>query len=671
MSQREPRLHRSTLASLFVLGLALPVCGPTSWAQEEEPADIEKVLLVEPTELTLEVGDTATVTATVTDTEGNPLEVDVVFWSRARRSLSINREGQVTALKPGEFELVARTARGQGSRVTVEIPVSVSYPPLDRIEFAGLPETLYVGTASQVEARVIDASGAHRDDLNVRVECSHPDVADLDVFGQLSGREPGQARLVAEAEGLRAEALVSVSANPVAELRIESPVTHACTGDVLRFRATGLDAAGAAQDGVPITYTFYARPDDDLGQAASGRIEQDGRFVAETPGLYTIVASSGQSSASATVRIDARDVEVEVVEVGRGNVHDSHTSDLWVWEGVDGRDYCVTGTWGANGDAHFWDVTDPAAMERIATVTVDARTVNDVKVSEDGTLCILSREGASSRKNGIVIIDVTNPREPEILAEYTENLTGGVHNLFIADGYVYALSAARRYDIIDISNPREPKTVSSFELETPGHSIHDVWVEDGIAYSSNWGDGVVMVDVGGGGMGGSPENPVEMGRYAYPSGWNHAAFPYHDEETGRFYIVAGDEAFPFGLNVEGTPTYARGWIHFIDFTDPQNPQEVARYEVPEAGTHNLWIEDDRMYVAYYNGGVRVVDISGELMGDLYRQGREMAHFLTNDPEGFIPNAPMVWGPQPYKGNLFFSDWNSGLWSARVVDEEAP
>ena len=35
----------------------------------------------------------------------------------------------------------------------------------------------------------------------------------------------------------------------------------------------------------------------------------------------------------------------------------------------------------------------------------------------------------------------------------------------------------------------------------------------------------------------------------------------------------------------------------------------ARYEVPEAGTHNLWAENDVLYIAYYNGGLRVVDAS--------------------------------------------------------------
>ncbi len=94
---------------------------------------------------------------------------------------------------------------------------------------------------------------------------------------------------------------------------------------------------------------------------------------------------------------------------------------------------------------------------------------------------------------------------------------------------------------------------------------------------------------------------------------------------------------------------------------------MARYRVPEAGSHNYWVDDeeDLLYVAYYNGGLRVVDISGDLMGNLYEQGREVARFFPDDPDGKIPNAPMAWGPQPHKGHLFFSDWNSGLWVVKL------
>jgi hypothetical protein len=56
------------------------------------------------------------------------------------------------------------------------------------------------------------------------------------------------------------------------------------------------------------------------------------------------------------------------------------------------------------------------------------------------------------------------------------------------------------------------------------------------------------------------------------------------------------------------------------------------------------------------------------MGDLGRQGREIGKYYSYDPEGFIPNAPFVWGPQPYKGHVFFSDFNSGLYIVRITDD---
>ena len=69
-------------------------------------------------------------------------------------------------------------------------------------------------------------------------------------------------------------------------------------------------------------------------------------------------------------------------------------------------------------------------------------------------------------------------------------------------------------------------------------------------------------------------------------------------------------------------------------------------------------------------GLRVVDISGELLGDLYRQGREIAKFYSDDPQGYVPNSPFVWGPQPHKGVIFFSDFHSGLWAVRLVANES-
>ncbi len=57
------------------------------------------------------------------------------------------------------------------------------------------------------------------------------------------------------------------------------------------------------------------------------------------------------------------------------------------------------------------------------------------------------------------------------------------------------------------------------------------------------------------------------------------------------------------------------------------------------------------------------------MGDLYKQGREIGWFLPMHRDASIPNAPMVWGPQPHKGTIFFTDMNSGLWAVRIVEKK--
>jgi hypothetical protein len=91
--------------------------------------------------------------------------------------------------------------------------------------------------------------------------------------------------------------------------------------------------------------------------------------------------------------------------------------------------------------------------------------------------------------------------------------------------------------------------------------------------------------------------------------------------------------------------------------------------VPEAGSHNLWIFGDMLLAGNYQGGLRVVDISGELLGDIYKQGREIAVFQSAHKDGKIANAPMVWGAQPYKDYIFFADMNSGLWCIKLEDED--
>lgn len=650
------------LAFVFVLSLAV------SYLQAQDLS-----LKVSSENVSMEIGQTVQLGAAVVDAGGKKIaDRDYIFFSRDPRALSvIDSTGMATAIRHGEYDVIVISPGNPQLRSNIK--VSIAPAAIAKIAIADLPEHVYAGVNVPLKITVTDKAGFERPEKVVKLTSSDESKVGIAPFDKLIVKEKGKATITASVDGVVQKLEVNVMENPIDKILLKSDKVEGKSGDVFTLTAVAVDKHGNEVIDAPINYSFTGESFD-VSAAPSGLITKEGKFVADEPGLYVLNATCGPAASSITVQANNRNITRKIDLVGQGSVNNKHTSDLWIWEGVDGKDYAVTGTWGADGTAYFWDVTDPAGIELIDSVRVDARTVNDVKVSEDGKVAVISREGASNRKNGLVIIDVSNPRDVKIISEFSENLTGGVHNVFIYKNHVYALSAGRKYYSINIEDPAHPRIVGEFELDTPNHSIHDVWIHDGIAYSSNWSDGVQLVDVGNGIAGGTPANPVQFASYAYPSGSNHAAFPYKDEKTGKFYVILGDEEFPYGLDPDGRkPGRAAGFLHVIDFTDLKNPKEVAWFQVPFAGSHNFWIEDDILYAAFYNGGVRVVDLSGELLGDLNRQGREIAWIVPEDPDGYVPNAPFTWGAQPHKGHIFYSDWNSGLWSAKlqpVVPENA-
>jgi hypothetical protein len=641
-------------------------------------------LEAEPASMTLVRGESSPLQIRALDTEGR--ELDVILRVTGPRSAVRVADGEVTALAVGDHVVTAVVVLppdAQRDPPSLRIPVRVEWPAVEAVEVMADPGRLYAGTALKHRALARLGDESLRPDSRFQWSSSDPEVASVDDYGNVTAHAPGTVEIAAETEGVRGSVRHEIEAFPAQRLEISADVGEVLTGDVVRVRARALDAAGREVADAPVTWGFNweAGGRDILAPGAPATL-QGGAFTAEVPGEYTIFALSGPLSHRLTFQVDERDVVREVRLLGQGRVADQHTSDFWIWEGVDGRDWALTGTWGADGWTFLWDVTDPERILKADSVRVDARTVNDVKVSPDGRYATLTREGASDRRNGLVILDLSTPGRLSIASIIDEGLTGGVHNAYPTDEYVYALSGGEKYLIIDMSDIRAPRTVG--EVQHGDCRIHDVWVHDGIAYSAQWGCGLLVHDVGNGRWGGTPERPVFVSQFLTPGGRTHAVYPYYQEETGIFYIYLGDEIIgrtgmawagpptgPYtpGDDQERVPEHTAGYVHIVDFSDPESPRKVARYHVPEYGTHNIWVEDDVLYQAYYEGGLRVVDVSGELRGNLADQGREMAVFKPFDPYGHIRNAPQVWSAMPFKGRIFLSDHNSGLWSVELQPPE--
>jgi len=591
------------------------------------PAQVQ----ITPERAEIKVAATAQLDVRATDGAGRLLDdVDVRWIASTPELATVDQDGVVTALNPGMAKITAVVA-GQPTSVSVVVR---ALPAAELV--VELPTTRpYAGQVVPTRVRALDRLGEPVADPTLRWRSSDPSVADVDPAGLVFARGAGEATITASGAGVSATTTLEVRPDPGIRYRLEPVETTVRTGDVVRFRAT------AEAEGEEIR----AFPEWSLSGVGAQVEDEDGEgvFVAEEAGTYRVTARMGENDVvSGVVRVEPRGSDAELVQVGRGAISGHHSGDVWVFEGVDGRDYAYIGTFLYDWMKVF-DVTDPSNPVLTDSLQLDARRINDVKIHPNNRIGIVTREGASDRRNGMVLLDLSTPANPTILSEYTETLTGGVHNVWIVG----------EHDLV-ISQPETPVEVGRWGIDNEQRSLHDIIVQDGYAYVSYWDDGAVVLDVGAGTHAGTPTTPTFVSQFKYPIGNTHVAW-----RDGR-YLFVGDEIFPAGWDADSA-IHARGYIHVLDMSDIENPVEVARYEVPEAGAHNVWVEDDKLYVGYYQGGLRVVDISGELRGDLYAQGREIATILTTDEETTVPNWPMTWGAQVFKGRIYSSDLNSGLW----------
>ena len=628
------------------------------------PASVE----ITPKTLDVQVGQKVKFSAAAKDAAGNTLDAKPSVWFAAPFDLAgADESGEVTFHSPGVVTVGAVIA-GKAGYATVNVANS----KIATIELEPLPQSIVAGSAEKLNATARTSNGNPRLDAPIQWTSDKPSIAAVDAAGLVSGVGPGSATIKATADGASASVKVQVVRDAVHKLTIKPPSADARTGDVVHFTASD---AGSGK--VAVRWSI---------SGSGAAVYADGAFVAEKSGTYVVTASSGQHSASASVVVKPRNVEREMEVVAHVPMPDLQMSEEWI---IGHHAYLST-----IADKLFvYDIADPANPKLLDTLKVDARLINDISTTPDEKIGVFTREGASNRKNGIVFLDTSDPSHLKVLSEYTTTVTGGVHSAYVDGHDVYLTDdATGSMRVIDFQDPKHPKEVARYQVENPtvvsintemgsmtsGRYLHDLQVKDGIAYLAYWRDGLVILDVGNGMAGGSPENPKLISQYKfnhyelYGDGWlagTHSVFRYKN------YLFVGDEVFPGIFHIDDRDRIpVRAICHVMDVSDIKHPKEVAQYEVPEGGSHNFWAANDMLYEGYYSGGARVLDISGELRGDLYRQGREIARFWTGDAKGFRPNLPFTWGGQPcsvtcdsplLNSLMYFNDIHSGLWITKL------
>lgn len=281
----------------------------------------------------------------------------------------------------------------------------------------------------------------------------------------------------------------------------------------------------------------------------------------------------------------------------------------------------------------------------------------------------------SSSAHGFVLYDIADPTEPEQLAFYeTGQPTAGgfyIHNLYIDEGIVYLTgsgTAANPLVMVDVTGA-QPEEVARWALEdvdsgyrgvsVASRSLHDVTVQDGIAYIPCWDAGTWIVDVN------DPENPAVLASITEYDLTELQGFS--DDEAIResfsppgnaHYTMINDDGSLLAVGEEGwefNGSGGPGGIDLYDVADPADPQHLARIDPPpgedqtRAGpftsAHNFDFAGDQFYSSWYYGGVKIHDVSDpsdpEEIG--HWRNSEQASFWTAEAasDGFVATSADV------------------------------
>jgi hypothetical protein len=342
---------------------------------------------------------------------------------------------------------------------------------------------------------------------------------------------------------------------------------------------------------------------------------------------------------------------------------------------IAGREYALAGSY-ENG-MQIVDITDPE-QAAIAAVYDCGVTQGDVQVFSqadkpgrifagytsdtygDGTsTCYREAEalGFSVRKpdgtgkNGTFIVELTNPLAPRTVSFVEVEQGSHNHTIHPSGNFLYnsnsdlMTSFQPAIEVFDISDFAAPRKVTELALPTRpglGTESHDIsFSDDGDrAYSAALSQGVVIDTT-------DPAAPRIVTSWLDPTinVWHQAEL---FRAGGRDFVLVEDEF----AGAAGGPVCPSGGFHVYETTGAleRAPKKIGYWNIDDVGpTHNpagtctahvfdIHEREQVMTVAFYNGGVRVVDLSGLASGAGLE---EIGAYRTADADSWSAKTPRI------------------------------
>jgi hypothetical protein len=316
----------------------------------------------------------------------------------------------------------------------------------------------------------------------------------------------------------------------------------------------------------------------------------------------------------------------------------------------------MTGTLEWNGTT-ILDVSNPRQPRIIKHLPgyegAESRAVQVVEKYFDGRDYLL-RNQESSCFTGFEICDITDRSSPRLVSKI-EGLRAAHKGWWDAKtGYAYLSGICPGWKgqhliIYDLKNPHLPQFISNWGLpgQSPGGpgggvSLHHPVISGDRAYLSYLqGGDVVILDIADKAQ---PKMIAHIGFLPSPSR-SHTTVPFPPLRGASFrrgeghpgqILVVSEEALSHGCGE------SRPQIYILDATDERKPRLIASFKVPDGdfcskggrfGPHQFAETKDGeiiggslLYVAYFNAGLRIVDISDPF------KPKEVGHYIPAPAE---------------------------------------
>lgn len=264
---------------------------------------------VTPSPVTLELGETVGLAATLADAYGNVVAGPSPTWaSSAPGAATVDGSGTVTGISSPGVATITASAGGRSGSASVEVVRGA----VDSVAVDGsATRTVQIGATLTLVLQAFNASGR---EIRPNAEWSSSDPAVATVAGDVNsgirvgvvaGVSVGTTTITALVEGVSTSVEVTVTAASVATVTVSPASASLGVGDDLMLTAVTRDAAGNVLPGRSVAWASV--------DPAVARVSGSGLLTGVAPGTTTVTATSEGVQASVAVTVTTASVATVTV----------------------------------------------------------------------------------------------------------------------------------------------------------------------------------------------------------------------------------------------------------------------------------------------------------------------------------------------------------------------